>query len=370
MSKADSHFMKWKVIGIIGLVWLALFSCTKDKALPPRVDQPKESPVNFDPLLAPYDSLSSYNFFEGLMFDQQPVFGVVPFEPITPLFTDYAKKHRFVWMPDSVRANYDGDHNVLDFPENTILIKTFYYDRVQPADETKIIETRLMYKVNGEWEFANYVWNEDQTEATLDMSGSYVPMEWIDDNGTSRNTVYRVPSTAECFTCHKFGSDPIPIGPKPQNLNKDYFYSDGPMNQMAKLQEVGYLGSVPSDIETVVDWENTAESLHDRVRAYVDINCAHCHADDRHCNYRAPRFAWNESNDTTNLGVCVVPDEFPLPQHTHIVSSDNIPRSVMHYRLNTTDETLRMPLLGRTIIHEEAVQLIEQWISNLSPPCN
>ena len=143
------------------------------------------------------------------------------------------------------------------------------------------------------------------------------------------------------------------------------------MNQLQKWQEVGYLaGTFPSTIETVVDWEDINEPLEDRVRAYLDMNCSHCHSDNARCDYRVPRFAWNMSTDTTNLGICVVPDEFPLPQFTHIISRGNIARSVLHYRLNTTDETVRMPQLGRTLIHDEAVQMIEQWINTLNPPCN
>ncbi len=366
--------MKWKVIAAIGLVWFGLYACTKDKALPPTtgpLDPPMTSPVVFDPALVPYDSLSTYNFFDGSMKDHDPVYGVLPYETITPLFTDYAHKHRFLWMPDSVSAQYNGDENIFDFPDGTVLIKSFYYDHVQPNDETRILETRLLYRINGSWYFANYVWNADQTEATMDLNGSYVDLDWLDDNNQMRNVIYRIPSEAECFTCHKKNLVANPIGPKPQNLNKDLFYPEGTMNQLQKWEEFGYLSDgYPSNIETVVNWKDMTEPLQDRVRAYLDINCAHCHADDSHCDYRVPRFAWSESNDSTHLGICVVPDEAPLPQHTHIVSKGNIDRSVMHFRMNSTDETVRMPLLGRTIIHDEAVQLIEQWITTLDPPCN
>ena len=296
---------------------------------------------------------------------------MLPYEPITALFTDYAHKHRFIWMPDSVTAVYKSDSEVLDFPDGTVMIKSFYYDHVQPADETRIIETRLIYKVNGVCEFANYIWNEDQTEATFDLNGTNVDIEWMDDNSVTRSTTYIVPNEANCKTCHKKDNVSIPIGPKPQSLNKVMAYEGGAMNQLQKWKEVGYLNrKAPTDIQTVVDWEDESESLEDRVRAYVDMNCSHCHEDMRHCDYRAPRFAWENTTTPENLGVCVEPDNPPIPQLTHIVNRGNIPRSVLHYRLNTTEETVRMPLIGRTVIHEEAVQLIEAWIESLDPPCN
>ncbi|HRF82010.1 MAG TPA: hypothetical protein PL070_18190, partial [Flavobacteriales bacterium] len=89
-------------------------------------------------------------------------------------------------MPAGSKATYSTDHDLLDFPDGTVLIKTFYYDHVQPADARRVIETRLLFKRNGQWEFANYVWNTEQTEASLDMNGSYTPITWLDDNGTQR----------------------------------------------------------------------------------------------------------------------------------------------------------------------------------------
>lgn len=355
-------------LAIISFGW---FSCTKVEVTGIQEPPKPESPVTFETSKVPYDSLSTYGFFEGAMSDQNPVYGVIPYDLITPLFTDYALKHRFIWMPDSVSATFGEDHEILNFPDGTALIKTFYYDRVQPNNETRILETRLLIKINGAWEFANYVWNEDQTEATLDLVGSNVDLSWIEDNGTARSTNYRIPSDAECLNCHKVNLEPIPIGPKPQNLNRELIYEEGSLNQLEKWKDIGYLsGSIPCNIETVADWKDESQPLESRVRAYLDINCSHCHANERHCDYRAPRFAWSETTDPANLGICVVPEDIPISQLTHIVSRGKPPKSALHYRISSTDETVRMPLLGRTIVHEEAVQLIEQWINSLNPPCN
>jgi uncharacterized repeat protein (TIGR03806 family) len=370
--KVNSNLPRYsKRFAVFAFICVGFFACNKDEVTGIQEPPELESLVKFDLSRVPYDSLSTYNFFDGLMSDQEPAYGVIPYDLITTLFTDYAHKHRFVWMPDSVSATYNSDNEVLNFPDGTVLIKSFYYDHVQPADETKIIETRLLIKVNGNWEFANYIWNSDQTAATLNLVGDNVDLSWIDENDISRDTRYRIPSEAECLNCHKINLEPIPIGPKPQNLNRDLMYEDGTMNQLQKWKDLGLIsGNIPALIETIVNWEDDSNSLQSRVRAYVDVNCSHCHANEKHCDYRAPRFAWSETTDPANLGICVVPDDIPIQQLTHIVSSGNIPRSALHYRLNSTDETVRMPLLGRTLVHEEAVQLIEQWINTLNPPCN
>ena len=305
------------------------------------------------------------------MADLSPVTGVLPFEPITPLFSDYAHKSRFVWMPDGVSASYVADSLVLDFPDGAVLIKNFYYDHVQPADTRRIMETRLLYRRDDQWQFATYVWNAAQTEATLRMDGQNEAVQWVDDGGTLRNVNYRIPSLAECQTCHKKYGLSVPIGVKPQNLNSNFGYTDGAMNQLAKWQASDYLqGGLPASIETVAKWDDVTLDPLIRVRAYVDMNCSHCHSQGGHCDYRPMRFAWHDSNILENLGVCVPPDDnLGLPQYTHIVNAGNIERSMMYFRMSSADEAVRMPLLGRTLVHDEAVQLIGDWITSLTPPC-
>lgn len=360
-----------KVLFLLLLPIVILVACSKDdlhEQLP--LDGVGSEKLVLDVSQFPYPELSDYGFFKGAMVLQRPVPGVLPYAPINSLFADYAHKKRFVWMPAGSKAVYNGDHELLDFPDGTVLIKTFYYDNVQPENETRIIETRLLYKRNGQWEFADYIWNEDQTEATYDLNGSYTPITWLDDNGQLRSTTYRIPSEAECLTCHKSNDLAVPIGPRPRNLNSVYPYSAGEQNQLTRWTTEGYLSSTrPKNIEAVPHWDDPTVDLNTRVRAYVDINCAHCHRDDSHCDYRPMRFAWEESGDPINLGVCVPPDDPLLPQHSHIVARGSVGRSLLHYRMASTDEAVRMPLIGRTLVHDEGLQLMTEWINSLGPPC-
>jgi uncharacterized repeat protein (TIGR03806 family) len=328
------------------------------------------SPVNFDLNEIPYTNLSEYNFFEGDLSDMNPVYGVLPYTLNSTLFTDYALKKRFVWMPDNVKAAYENDYTTLDFPTGTILIKNFYYENVQPNNSKMIIETRLMIKLENEWSFANYVWNEDQTDATFTTQGSFVAFDWI-ENGTMRSVDYRVPSLGECFTCHNQFDTPLPLGPKPQNLNGDYDYGNNVIqNQLAKWIEFGYLeDNLPETILSTIDYKNTLEPLNLRLRSYLDINCSHCHSEQGYCEYRPMRLAFKDTHDFTNIGVCVEPDTNINDALTYIIAPGNTERSVMHYRTNTVIEQYRMPLLGRTLKHDEGVQLLEDWINSLDIEC-
>lgn len=327
------------------------------------------TPVVLDLSAVPYEKLSDYNFFAGTLADQEPNYGVVPYKPISTLFTDYALKKRFIWLPNNTKGSYNGDHDILDLPVGTVLIKAFYYNNVLPQNNRRNIETRLMIKKESGWIFANYIWNEAQTEAYFDLSGDFTDVTWMQD-GETRTVNYRIPPESQCFTCHKSEVNSIPIGVKPQNLNAGYPYMEGTKNQLQKLVEMGYLeDNIPAEITTVVDWRDESKPLNIRMRSYVDINCAHCHSDDRHCDYRPMRFQFSMTDDPANLGVCVEPDTF-IPPYTKIVDPGNIENSLLYFRLNTTEEQYRMPLLGRSLIHEENIRLVEDWINSLDPTCD
>jgi uncharacterized repeat protein (TIGR03806 family) len=347
-------------------ILILLASCGSDNT----EDYVQLSPVDVDLSTVPYPALSQYNFFEGEIKNLEPAYKVLPYDLSSTLFTDYAHKKRFVYMPAGTKATYTTDGTVLNFPTGAVLIKNFYYDNVLPNNTTRIIETRLMIKKATGWIFANYIWNAQQTEAMLDLAGSFTNISFT-QGGETKNVNYRIPSESECLTCHKSGNPAVsvPIGPKPQNLNKNYTYKDGMQNQLSRWISEGYLASAPQNINSVVDWTDATKPLELRVRSYLDINCAHCHSEGAHCSYRSMRFAFNETTVPQNLGICMQPEEFLNSSLTYIVAKRTPLRSALYYRMNNVVESERMPLLGRTLIHTEAVLMVRDWINSLEGPC-
>lgn len=347
------------------LAFTALSSCGSDDGYTetpgPGPEPEPVSPVVLDLNAVPYAKLSDYKFYVGELKNMEPAYKVVPYDLNSSLFTDYARKKRFLWMPAGQKATYNSDGTILNFPPGTVLIKNFYYDNVQPANTRKIIETRLMIKKAEGWIFANYVWNAAQTEATYTDTNGFEDVTWL-ENGQPKSITYEIPHPTECFTCHKSGSTAMPIGPKPQNLNKNFTYADGAKNQLAKWIEVGYLESVPGTITSTVDWNDASKPLDMRARSYMDINCAHCHTDGGHCDYMAMRLSFTETASPTNLGICVTPFESPQP---FLIAGRSIERSAIYDRITTNNPSKRMPLVGRTIVHEEAADMIEQWINSM-----
>lgn len=351
------------------LAFVIFSSCTNDESYI-DVEPDQVSPVVFDIDILPYENLSEYNFFEGNISDLNPVYGVLPYDLNSALFSDYAKKKRFIWMPKDSTASYVNDYTPFNFPVGTILIKNFYYENVLPEMNKKIIETRLMIKLENDWTFANYEWNEEQTDATFTTDSKFLDFEW-ELNGETKSVNYKIPGFPECFTCHNKYDTPLPIGPKPQNINRNYSYSEGSKNQLTKWVEYGYLNdSYPSYINSLVEWDDESQPLDLRVRSYFDINCAHCHSDQSYCEYASMRFEFNKTEDLTNLGVCVESVFYINPAISHIVKPGVLERSALYFRISSNEDQYKMPLIGRTLNHQEGLDLIEEWINSLSGNCN
>ena len=352
------------LLGILLFIF-SCTSCTQDDSYV-SIKHTQVSPVMLDFNSSPYKTLSEYNFFEGKMADLKPVYGVLPYKIKSGLFIDYAKAKTFVWMPKGSKAKYVNDHSVLDFPDGAVLITTHYFENVWPKNNAQMIETRLIIKKQGEWILANYKWNEEQSEANYTTEGSFVGVRWMGDNNATRTVNYKIPSYDECYACHNKYDEILPIGTKPQNINHSIPFKDGFKNQLSKWVEFGYLDSdYPSTINSVVNWEDETQPLNLRVRSYLDINCAHCHSEKGYCEYAPMRFAFNKTEDLVNIGVGVQ-HGFDIDNAlTNIVTPGSAENSALLYRLSSTLDEYKMPIIGRTLQHKEGVQLIEKWINSL-----
>ena len=357
----------WPALLLIASLLTIVYSCGSDDPTEEYTPLP-QSPVVMDLASVPYATLADYNFFDGDIKNLQPVYGVLPYDLNSELFTDYAKKKRFVWMPAGQTATYTTDGQVPDFPVGTVLIKNFYYDNSLPQNHTVIIETRLMIRKADGWIFANYVWNEAQTEATLNTSGSTMRVKWL-ENGTEKTTNYKIPSGNQCKECHAQNNIPLPIGVKPQNINKMYGYTTGSQNQLVKWKSMGYLNTYPSNILTTVNWKDTSQPLDLRARSYVDINCAHCHTNGADCGHTPMDFAFSASHLPQNMGICQTPVDFVTGTEQYITDGQDPSNSLMYFRMSNNIQSEMMPALGRTMVHQEGLQLIEDWINSLDNQC-
>jgi parallel beta-helix repeat protein len=343
--------------------------------------------VNWEGLLgADCETLSSYNLFADAANPAGATNGGgLPYDLNTQLFTDYASKYRYVFMPEGTAAQYTADES-FEFPVGTVLVKTFALpantDNRGLANE-ELIETRLLIRRDFGWTTLPYVWNAEKSDAVLSVAGAVVPGT-VTHEGQTMDFPYVVPKRTDCKQCHQFKEEGMdnavifPIGPKARNLNKDYPYAEGAMNQLAKWQELGILEGVPADpaaIDKVPPFNGDTsglaalsdEELMDLAKGYLDVNCAHCHRQEGNASNTgmAVEFPRPYEGNEASHGTCKQPVAYGGGNLGYDVVPGNPDESITHFRMNSNEPGDRMPELGRSLIDAEGVELINQWITRL-----
>lgn len=314
--------------------------------------------------------LSEYNFFQGRINQQLPASNVMPYELNSPLFSDYAQKLRFVRLPDGSQVDYNPD-SVLQFPKGTAIVKTFFYynDERDPSKGRRLMETRVLLHEQKGWVSLPYIWNEDQSDASLEVAGGDAKVVWTDASGRIREVNYQVPNMNQCKTCHEKNGMLMPIGPSARQLNGDHLYSDGAHNQLKRWSQQRLLKGLPEDLHTVpafVNYADVTKPLDQRATAYLDINCAHCHNTSGQAQTSGLYLDW-KTTDKTAYGFYKTP--IAAGRGSGNLQFDIDPghpeTSILHYRMSSTDPGIMMPELGKSLVHEEGVALIKEWIASL-----
>jgi uncharacterized repeat protein (TIGR03806 family) len=305
-----------------------------------------------------------------------PADGVVAYELNTPLFSDYTVKYRTVWMPKGKSVAYDAA-NALDFPVGTIVTKSFGFrdDLRKSAPSIKWIETRVFVKQDAGWKGVSYAWNDAQTAATANYGGGAVPVSWTDEAGAKVDLDYVVPNGNQCTICHS-KRDAVTntdvttlIGPKIRNLNRDHAYASGSENQLAYWVSVGMLTGAPADLGTapkLASWTDTSATVAQRARAYLDVNCAHCHSEKGFARTTGLYLDVTETRDSS-LGFCKPPVAVGAASGGFLY--DVVPgdpdHSILTYRLATTAASVMMPQIGRGVVDKAGTQLVRDWVTGL-----
>lgn len=318
------------IILIISVQVIFLESCHKDGL------------VKIDNNIQLFSKLSDYNIFQGTPSNLSPSTGFHLFELNTQLFTDYAEKQRLIKIPIGTKMTAI-NNGLLDFPDGTIIVKTFFYynDQRDTSKGKNIIETRLLIKSGATWNAGTYLWNDSQTEGKLITIGLNKSINWIDSEGNSNVISYHVPAKNECNTCHQSNNRIIPIGPKVRNLNRDVFRFNSNVNQLQYFYNSGLINQVdPADFTVLPNWQTPSFSIEQRTRAYMDVNCAHCH---------------NPHGSAADHHLSL---DFEIPlEETGIKKEKTAIIGLFEHGF--------MPKLGTTLVDKQALELIKSYINNL-----
>lgn len=334
--------MKNKLIPALGLIFMLTIACRDEFVL--NDFNEGDSDLNFPQNITFKQNLSAYAIFQDEQADLIPTKDFHLLELSSPLFTDYAHKQRLVKVPEGAQMKKQ-DNGSINFPDGTQLVKTFFYykDERNPDLGKIILESRLLIKAQGNWNMATYIWNEYQTDAYLELEGLDTQISWVNANGNRYSTLYHIPKQTECFTCHQSKATLAPLGPTLMNLNRNVVRNEISVNQLNHLQSVKLLNDFDlNEVSEMVDYKNVEASIPDRARAYLAMNCAHCHNPDGWRRARQRRFDFRYEIPLTQTGIPSNPD-----------------------KISRTLSNGRMPYIGTTMLDKEGIDLINDFIEKL-----
>lgn len=333
--------------------------------------QPAPAPVDQRAVMAARapETLAAYRFFTDAGARDANA-GVTPYDLNTPLWSDGALKFRYLYLPPGTRATYRED-GVFDLPVGAVLIKTFAIapDMRRPTESVRFLETRLLIHRADGWIALPYVWNEAQTEARLSVIGANVPIQFTDAEGAARAFEWAVPNRNQCTGCHAREGDStiLPIGPTARNLNRTLDYGDGAEGQLAHWLSAGLIDQAPADAPRAANaYDPSSGTLEERARAYLNVNCAHCHnpqgpAHTSGLDLRSSTHdpvAWGVGKRPTAAGRGSAGMQFAIsPGHPE--------QSFLIYRMESDDPGVMMPELGRTLTDDRAIALMRDWIAGM-----
>jgi hypothetical protein len=286
----------------------------------------------------------------------------LPFSPQYPLWSDGAKKSRWLYIPKG--KFIDGSNpDVWRFPVGTRLWKEFRFARRA--------ETRFIERTPTGWQFASYRWNDDETEAAVapELGARSAPIR--------EGLYHRIPSRTDCRACHEAGPVHV-LGITALQMSPDRdpnaLHAEPPDPGSLDLKSLiarGLLRGLPPRIakappRIVAPTPNARAAL-----GYLNTNCGNCHTAAGELASLA--FALNYTiNRPSGEAAPALLTTVGRPSHFKLASAPEIvericagypDKSMIVARIASRYPLLQMPPLGSQLVDEEAVTLITRWIS-------
>jgi len=319
----------------------------------------------------------------------RPAAGVIPYSVNAELWSDGARKERFLALPGSEKIEFDGVNYPQPapgadpgwrFPHDTVLVKTFSLELESgnPASARRL-ETRILHhkKMPGTEEYGDqfwrgytYVWNEEQTDAELlDAQGldrSYRIRDAAAPGGVREQT-WHFPSRAECTLCHTMSAKYV-LGVTTLQMNRDHDYGSAIANQLSTFEHLGLftkpLPKRPAELPQLANDRDESQDVNLRARAYLHANCAHCHRKWGGGNADFQMLALLPLDETGTVNTRPGQGLFDLPEPKLLVPGST-DRSMLAYRMTKTGLG-RMPHVGSNVVDSTGAKLIRQWIEGLT----
>lgn len=294
-----------------------------------------------------------------------PAAGLIPYDVIVPFWSDGASKSRWMALPNErIQFAASGEWK---FPDGTVFVKEFDLS----IDDTSLtvkrrLETRLLVRDhNGGVYGVTYKWRPDNSDADL-LVGSVRENITIKTATGTRTQTWYYPSREDCLTCHTAKAGGV-LGVKTRQMNREIAYPSGITdNQLRSWNHAGLFDCDLHDSELaalprLANAEDKTRSLEDRSRSFLDVNCSHCHRPG------GTVAAFDARYDTPLVSQGLIGEPVLIGEgidRPRIIAPNDIWRSILFMRLNTTD-TFKMPPLARMTVDRADVELLRDWIHSL-----
>ena len=286
-----------------------------------------------------------------------PAPAMIPYGVNSPLWSDNAQKQRWMAIPDGKTVAVDPKTGDLEFPVGSVLTKYFELDGIA-------LETRFISRLSdGQWAAYTYVFDNEGKDAKLlgdDNDYRFIPKgddfyEW------------GFPSRKNCFGCHTKSAN-ISIGLEIAQLDGDYKYPNGKVaNQVETLRHIGVLDDklvVSKDLKILVDLAAENATAEQKARSYLHANCAYCHQGEE---VKELTLDLRMELPLSKMNACdVKPSKngFGI-ENVKLIAPGEPERSMLLFRMKSTVQDVRMPVVGTKLVDEEAIKAIETWIASL-----
>jgi uncharacterized repeat protein (TIGR03806 family) len=300
--------------------------------------------------------------------DLTPNRGIIPYEVLSPLWSDGAAKRRWIALPGDSRIGFS-QTGEWTFPAGTVFIKHFEkgIDPAAPDQRTRL-ETRLLVVGRGGGYGVTYKWRPDQSDADLLADGLTETVTRPTPDGP-RSSRWTYPSRNDCLVCHNANAGFV-LGVKTRQLNGPLTYPQtgrkdnqlGCWNYLGLFQPALKEEEIPhfARLSAISDAEAPLEQ---RVRSYLDSNCAQCHRPGGARGSFDARFDTPPAKQNLINGPVSAAD-LGVPDGKLVVPGDE-KRSVLLERMGRRRDVYNMPPLATGEVDTEALAVVAEWIRNL-----
>ena len=297
---------------------------------------------------------------------------MIPYSINAPFWSDGAHKERFIALPQAARIAVDEkpDHatNAWAFDDGAVTVKSFSLDMEEGRPSSrKYIETRVVVKQENQWVGYSYVWNDDQSDATLVAARGLDKTYRVKDAaGAVRKQTWHFPSRNECMFCHSRAAGFV-LGLTTPQMNRSHKYGAVEDNQLRTLSHVGIfkkeLTKKPADYSAYPDPFDSKADINVRARTYLQVNCAMCHVADGGGN-SPMELGFRTPLEKAKI-VGVVPTHETLGIEGAMLVKPGAPeQSVLLRRVARRGES-QMPPTSTNRVDTAGVKLLEEWIRQL-----